>query len=400
MLAFHATSDVKQKADALQPSTHQIEATHVLDFVVAPAVMSTVTGEITNGDIVDPELHPVTATKADHIVFELLDLDKNDVASTLDRYIKRIAPSLFQAELSTFMRPTLLLAAELTNAKLDPLLNKALELWTATQILVDPALQWHLFSTEYAIFLPDDQNNRQQISQDTDALTHRLITCQLLDLTEKRAAAYAKALMTDLERRLLQRQAAAGQNFETFLVAIILLNCVERMCWHFGLWSVSQNAQSGEDGTEENGQAQDLPNWPLEKSPDGYVAKGEGIADVLAMLLRMRGVPPQMYMGEDGNVHERPSLQQSASMMGPGPLYAPTTSLAPLDNAALDPSLSSLSEMLPQPQQSVVAAWLESVQLSAETIAVVQTAGTWDRQNCRSWDMRWISRLFMLTGQR
>jgi len=44
--------------------------------------------------------------------------------------------------------------------------------------------------------------------------------------------------MNDLERRLLQRQHSGW--FETFLVAMVLLNCVERASWLFWTWEDEQ----------------------------------------------------------------------------------------------------------------------------------------------------------------
>lgn len=51
--------------------------------------------------------------------------------------------------------------------------------------------------------------------------------------------------MNDLERRLLQRQQSG--RFETFLVALILLSCVERTCWLFQTWDNESYAQRVSD---------------------------------------------------------------------------------------------------------------------------------------------------------
>lgn len=51
---------------------------------------------------------------------------------------------------------------------------------------------------------------------------------------EKRASQLSKFVINDLERRLLQRQKCGW--FDTFIVAIILLNCVDRTCWLFRSW--------------------------------------------------------------------------------------------------------------------------------------------------------------------
>lgn len=64
--------------------------------------------------------------------------------------------------------------------------------------------------------------------------SYGLLCSQLRSATEKRAAQLSKTVMNDLERRLLQRQQSGW--FETFLVALILLNCVERTCWLFRSW--------------------------------------------------------------------------------------------------------------------------------------------------------------------
>ena len=158
---------------------------------------------------------------------------------------------------------------------------------------------------------------------------YSLIKMQLQGATEKRAACLARVVMNDLERRLLQRQQA--NSFETFIVAVILLACVERMCWLFRTWeeetppapSVQANmgpTTNAESAAEPSHQqhtsdatlAQALqsasesatPNallstgtrnrkWPFDKPPEYYSQQGERFSDILNMLLKMRGVPPK-----------------------------------------------------------------------------------------------------------
>ena len=76
------------------------------------------------------------------------------------------------------------------------------------------------------------------IDEATDSLTYNLICSQLRAAAEKRGAQLSKNVMNDLERRLLRRWQDSW--FETFLVAIILLNCVERMCWLYRTWDDGQ----------------------------------------------------------------------------------------------------------------------------------------------------------------
>jgi len=381
VLAFHETSNIKQQSQALQPSSHQVEVTHFPDSSLQPGLISTVKGLIPDEGMINHEPASAGHAKSQGLSFELLDQDKDDVNVTLDLYMKRLGPMLFEAESSTFMRHTLLLAAEFNDEKHDQLLDRALDLWTATQVLVDPALQWHLYSMQDTIFLPDEQIVRQEISPVSNTLTHHLVAHQLLALSEKRAAFHAKTLMNDLERRLLHRQQAALLSFETFLAAVILINCVERMCWHFNHWVSDPENHT----TEESSRA----GWPLEKSPGGYVVKGERIADVVDMLLRMRGVPPQTIVGRDGIIREYVSPQQSS-----GSLASTQNISAAGSTVVVDPSIDDTAEM-PRSRQFAVSAWLDSVHISADALVAAQSVSTWDENDCRSWDMRWVSHLLL-----
>ena len=70
--------------------------------------------------------------------------------------------------------------------------------------------------------------------------SYRLIRSQLRSATEKRAGQLSKSVMNELERRLLQR--AQSGWFETFLVAVCLLNCVERCSWLFQTWDCEEHS--------------------------------------------------------------------------------------------------------------------------------------------------------------
>lgn len=122
----------------------------------------------------------------------------------------------------------------------DILLDRVLELWLATHVLVDVELQWRTFSnptlppTSINTLAPSSDEGRLPIDVSTNPETYALLCCQLRAAAEKRASQLSKAVMNDLERRLLQRQHSGW--FETFLAALILLNCVERTCWLFRTW--------------------------------------------------------------------------------------------------------------------------------------------------------------------
>lgn len=117
------------------------------------------------------------------------------------------------------------------------------DLWKTTKVLVDDEPHWKLTAhlavqgTSSAADVPVSEHN-VQINAATNSETYYLVCSQLRAAAEKRGAQLSKMVMNDLERRLLRRWQDSW--FETFLIAIILLNCVERMCWLYRTWDDSQ----------------------------------------------------------------------------------------------------------------------------------------------------------------
>jgi hypothetical protein len=110
-----------------------------------------------------------------------------------------------------------------------------LELWSVNHVLVDHEMQWKTYEKQD---VKDGGNTRKPINDETDKESYRLLCTQLRSAAEKRAAQISKNVMNELERRLLQRTQSGW--FETFLVAILLLNCVERSSWLFQTWNSDQ----------------------------------------------------------------------------------------------------------------------------------------------------------------
>lgn len=316
VLSFHAVSQAKGQI-RLSQVPGRIEATHYPNSGIVATFTPLKCLALTD---VDPA---ITATVAASQL-EIIDTD-DDISGKLDKYVKQIVPSFFESEDSSFMATTINTACSINSTNQDNLLTKVLELWNLTRILTSPSLHWHFFSnpslaptlTPPTIAPSDLENiNRTPISKSQNELSYNLIRSQLMGATEKRAACLARIVMNDLERRLLQRQQA--NPFETFVVAVILLACVERMCWLFRTW---EDYNSGpplmehEDSTHghleqpsldenlahalQSAPSKDIdtsrrnPRWPLDKSPAYYSQQGERFSDILFMLLKMRGVPPK-----------------------------------------------------------------------------------------------------------
>ncbi|KAJ9647753.1 hypothetical protein H2199_001527 [Coniosporium tulheliwenetii] len=375
--AFHAVGQVKAQIPfASVPG--RIEATHFPETSTY-ITFTVLKGRRAEGSALDPALFDGNSRPNEFAELEIVDTDSDDVSGKIEQYIKRMTPTFCETESSSFMSPTLTQAYSMSQnskvrsssvlndlnlrSKQDRLLISVLELWIATRILVDPDLRWQFFSNPAlppsmapATMIQEDINAssstshpRRPIDPATQRDSYDLIHLQLRAATEKRAANLSKFVMNDIERRLLQRQQA--NPFETFLVAVILLACVERMCWYFKTWEDSaappssmaeangSRPQPGTDSVDANippnsqpplaqqlqqhaEQAQQQhqpsssaappppppahaepqprppqpshrPPWPLDKPPPHYSQQVERFSDILHMLLRMRGVPPK-----------------------------------------------------------------------------------------------------------
>ena len=110
-----------------------------------------------------------------------------------------------------------------------------LELWSVNHILVDSEVEWQI---EHVSGTGASDRRRQQLDQAGHGESYGLVCSQLRAAAEKRAGQLSKNIMNELERRLLQR--AHSGWFETFLVAICLLNCVERSTWFLHTWDHDQ----------------------------------------------------------------------------------------------------------------------------------------------------------------
>ncbi|KAH6615011.1 hypothetical protein C7974DRAFT_57395 [Boeremia exigua] len=315
VLAYHATSQAKGQI-RLDQTPGRIEASHHPDS----GIFSTFTplkchqAQAAQNTDIDPAIFAAVSTPD----LELID-GEDDISGKLDLYMKKIGPQFLQSEDSVFMKVTQQTVSRLASPNPDGLLAKVTELWHYTRILTSRSLHWHLFSNpalpptlSAPTLSSSDMEDaaRSAITELDHPSSYSLIKMQLMGATEKRAACVARIVMNDLERRLLQRQQA--NPFETFLVAVILLASVERMCWLFRAWEVpaaSEPSHTDHVSKVDDDLASALqspppsalnaqsaarhPKWPLDKPAASFSQQGERFSDILNMLLKMRGVPPK-----------------------------------------------------------------------------------------------------------
>lgn len=270
VLAYHEVNAIKSRV-SFTPSPNRIEASHYPETNIYASFSALEGQELPLEKNIDPILGLNLDFSGESL--RVLDNDSDDLPLKVENYVERMAPTFFEKEPSHFMNVTLSVAMELATQKEDILLKRALDLWGTVHILVDHELKWSIFERSTI----NDDGTEGGVLIDPQGTTYQLLCMQLSAAVEKKAALTAKAVLNDLERRLLQRSSTSS--FETFLVAIILLNCVEKSTWLFKSWE------------------QDYlkARWPLDKTPIWYGSQGDRITDMLQMLLRMRNIPPKTY---------------------------------------------------------------------------------------------------------
>jgi hypothetical protein len=267
VLAFHQVGAIKSRVNFVT-SPSFIVATHYPETAVFASFRGLIGQEEPSAKNMDPSINVLGMGYMNNgIIHKILDNENDDQSVVMDAYIRQMSPVFYDKEPSRFMHITLGVALELSRAKGDQLLAHVLELWSTVHILVDHEATWALFEKA-------SLESAAESGTPIDDMNHQVLTIQLNAVVEKKAGVISKSVLNDLERRLLLR--TPEKTFETFLVTIILLNCVEKSTWLFKSWE------------------QDFlqPRWPLDKTPVWYGSQGERISDMLQMILRMRGIPP------------------------------------------------------------------------------------------------------------
>lgn len=289
-----------------------------------------------NGQGFEQAVHPITAPQTSEET-QAITLDDGMVSRKISNYCANpeIIDECVKTEGSAFVQATLREAISLLEDEklqenssshktetrtnhISPsvLLKNVIELWVETSFLVSTqpetlVLRYNaqtLASQDSQVVTWPDDAQQSSFSLGQGSSGYRTIRAQLLAATETTCHRLSKAVMNELERRLLQRQQVSA--FATFISAIILLNCVERITAFY---------QALDPSFPEGAAAAD-PNIHPQSRPPGYPSsapapstlwpQGPHFARLLTTLLRMRALPPKTTRTADGKLallHE-PSL--------------------------------------------------------------------------------------------
>ncbi|KAL8866771.1 MAG: hypothetical protein Q9174_006095 [Haloplaca sp. 1 TL-2023] len=229
------------------------------------------------------------------------------IASKLLPYIRATIAGSARAITSRFMSPTVDTTVNLVQGEhsgydgnasplpastKDKLLAASLDLFAMVQVIVSNSDDWS-FSTGSL----DNTSMGQPPSPSMDALSDPFVSTdlvrQLQAAAEQEASVLSKNIMIELEKRLERKEKCQG--FETFLVGIILLNCVEKMSW-----ALQSLHYSG--------------SWPLDEPVDRFLNQAAQFAVFLSKLYKMRGILLHAYPdADDGLLRTSPSFSPEAS---------------------------------------------------------------------------------------
>lgn len=271
-------------------------------------------------------------------------------------------------------------------------MNKLINLWAATNLLITKEPLWSISYDPLqkpsldAVTIEDPQADKSQHATTPDQTTpqsrrwfapnspdYELIHAQLQDATERYCQKQAKWVMNELERRLLQRQQSSS--FLTFLAAVILLNCVERMTGLFRSFdpATPSTPTTPIDLTADTPSAAIPANWPLDDPPAKFWHQGHSFAALLHLLLRMRGLPPATSVRADGAL----AIVSTFNKANPGVVTAATEG--------------------GDSQLQLAALWIERTGVDA--LALLERKDLPEDEpgdgDARSWDLRFIAPLLL-----
>lgn len=236
----------------------------------------------------------------DAIIDELISIETNALLQTTLREAKALLESEKSQEATSNPK------RDTRTNHISPgvLLKNVVELWAETSCLVSS--QQKALMLRYNPNMLSSQDSQPVVWPESagesshtttlDTSNHNIVIMQLLTALETTCHRLSKAVMNELERRLLQRQQVSG--FATFISAVILLNCVERITAFYH--SLDPLSDLNDNPPEMPVNATSSPDSNLRRSsyplsipaPSVLWPQGPHFARLLITLLRMRALPP------------------------------------------------------------------------------------------------------------
>lgn len=255
-----------------------------------PIVLRALEGR-TNSSATDPTLSILSNGKSKVVKTIIVDNEANNLPKVLEEYMQKAATRFIEQEASPIIKGVVLRVYQLSRDSGETLSRNVIDLWLLTTMLADSMKRWtcqasQILTQGSARFYYVDGAASFPISTNTDQQSYDLILSQLQCGLERLATKLSTHAMNDFEKRLL-RPVSVNQ-FETFLVAILLINCFERHLWTLHSWM----------------EKPEPVQWPLDNSLASSIAQAEQVITVIAFMIRVRNLTPKITASNAGALLE------------------------------------------------------------------------------------------------
>ncbi|KAG8626388.1 hypothetical protein KVT40_005333 [Elsinoe batatas] len=316
-----------------------------------------------------------------------LKVETEESVSSVDNYLSSALSTFHSLENQPLLHSTI---SYLASAPADILVARTLHLHAATTILCAPQdLHWSL-----VYVLPNEDGQTETPHHlSTSRPDFPVLQAQTLDAIERFAGQTFKHVANELERRLLARTTSTP--LTTYLVTVLLLNCVERMSLLFRRFDQREHIHTNDIDAEHLQTEQDMAaageEWPLSKPPRHYVTQAASFGGLCGMLLRMRQLVPRTVVKTDDSL---------AVIRTQGRKIAEVLPYTAEDETMLGPERGE-SEKDKDKERFLreVAGWLRSTGLKTQEV-LSRTRLTDDDvgEGWKAWDMRFVGGLVLPEG--
>ncbi|KAL8973703.1 MAG: hypothetical protein Q9197_002054 [Variospora fuerteventurae] len=239
----------------------------------------------------------------------LLKDSTDQIAAKLLPYMRATISHPSYEEVDSLIGRTLRRVLNSMQENSDALLAQTFDLWALTQVIISSSHDWHLVPNPSGIQKANEQKGQEEpdalvLDDPADVfptdpphpppiptpLVPIIVTSQLRATAQHRAFTISKIILIDLERRLERKERCRG--FETFLVGILFLNCVERMCWAVRKANLANKDYNNKDFP---------PRDPTHHDDD---QQSTHFAAFLSKLYKMRGILLHVRRRRQGQQHD------------------------------------------------------------------------------------------------
>ena len=290
---------------------------------------------------IDPSLSSIQNGEGSAAETIILDSEANDLPTIFEEHIQKEAAHFFEQETSAIIKSAAMHVHRHGQDSEDMLLRNVVDLWILTTMISDPTKRWDISVLQGQPQDPSDFTNgkvpaRASVDGQIDQQSYALLCSQLQCGLERLATKLNTHAMNKFEQRLL-RPVSLNQ-FETFLMAIILINCVERHSWIFHDWTDQAKAE----------------RWPLNDSPADVISQAEQITNVIVFMTNMRNLTSRIIETTAGGV-----LQAE------------------------------------HPNDEKYAKWFEEIGVTIDLLARRREEAVFDSSDCRSLDLKYSATLLL-----